>query len=308
MEYYQTRADLLPRIHFVDDTEIFPPYVHKRRRPGEYIIYLIKSGEMFLKEGEVTYTLQEGDCIVLDQDRIHAGVKASTCAYYYIHFKSDEMKLKTEQQEGELAELMQQHRQRSLKSKCYEYEEESENVPLYLPKYFHVSDRKTLTQAEGLLQQAKEAGYRQLEGYKVLQACLVQEMLILLTRSFLTAEQEKSPHQQPAYYPTVQKLQEWLNREYAGKITGGRIEQEFGGNFDYMNRVFKKVTGQTIFSYLTNVRMERAKMLLTLTPMRVREVCEQVGYPDVYYFSRVFKKTTGVSPAAFADMQEEKSL
>ena len=47
----------------------------------------------------------------------------------------------------------------------------------------------------------------------------------------------------------------YLNREYAGDITGQLLEKEFGGNFDYMNRTFKKVTGQTIFRYLNRVRI-----------------------------------------------------
>lgn len=299
MEYYKMRADVLPKIRFVDETVICPPYVHKRRKPGEYIIYVVKSGEMFLEEDGVSYTLREGDVCVLDKDRTHAGTKASTCGYYYIHFQCSSIELVQEKESGAVTAQLEQHRQRSLKSKCFEYEE-CEEVPLWLPKYFHVDDVKVWAQRDSLLKQAVESNYHQLEGFKVLCACRVQEALILLSRCFLTREREKYPRRMPAYYPTVQKLQEFLNREYASEITGERLEKEFGGSFDYMNRVFKKVTGQTIFSYLTDVRISRAKVLILHTPMRMREICERVGYPDVYYFSRVFKKTAGMSPAAFA--------
>ncbi len=293
------RADVLPKIHFVDETVICPPYVHKKRKPGEYIIYIIKSGEMFLEEDGKAYTLKEGDFCILDQDRTHVGTKASTCGYYYIHFSREDICLVEEKCAGEVIEQMQKERQKSLKSKCFAYEE-CENVPLWLPKYFHIPDMKTRVLLDGILKQAIESNYHPLEGYKVLCACRVQEALILLSRCFLTVEREKYPRRMPSYYPTVQKLQEWLNREYASEISGARIEEEFGGNFDYMNRVFKKVTGQTIFSYLTGVRISHAKILILHTPMRMREICERVGYPDVYYFSRVFKKTVGMSPAAFA--------
>lgn len=293
------RADVLPKIHFVDETVIRPPYVHKKRRPGEYIVYVVKSGEMFLEEDGVAFTLREGDVCVLDKARTHVGTKASTCGYYYIHFQSSRIEAHRERYEGELAERMQKQRQKSLKSKCFSYEA-CENVPLCLPKHFHIEDFKVQAGILELLRQATEANYHQLEGYKTMCACRVQEAFILMSRSFLSAERKKSAGRLPVYYPTVQKLQEWLNREYATPISGERLEQEFGGNFDYMNRIFKKVTGQTIFTYLTNVRISHAKVLILHTPMRMREVCERVGYPDVYYFSRVFKKTTGMSPAAFA--------
>lgn len=299
MEYYKMRADVLPKIRFVDETVICPPYVHKRRTPGEYIIYAVKSGEMFLEEDGVSYTLREGDVCVLDRDRTHAGTKASTCGYYYIHFQSDSIELVQETERKEVAETLEQLRQKSLESKCFEYEE-CEDVPLWLPKHFHVDDIKVWAQMDSLLKQAAASNTHQLEGFKVLCACRVQEALILLSRCFLTQEREKRPCRMPAYYPMVQKLQEFLNREYASEITGERLEKELGGSFDYMNRVFKKVTGQTIFSYLTDVRISRAKVLILHTPMRMREICERVGYPDVYYFSRVFKKNVGMPPAAFA--------
>ena len=82
---------------------------------------------------------------------------------------------------------------------------------------------------------------------------------------------------------------------------GERLEEEFDGNFDYMNRIFKRVTGQTIFQYLTAVRMEHAKRLIAQTTMHTGMIGQKVGYPDEYYFSKVFKRNVGMSPRAYAD-------
>ena len=68
-----------------------------------------------------------------------------------------------------------------------------------------------------------------------------------------------------------------------------------------MNRIFKRVTGQTIFQYLTAVRMEHAKRLIAQTTMHTGVIGQEVGYPDEYYFSKVFKRNVGMSPCAYAD-------
>ena len=52
-------------------------------------------------------------------------------------------------------------------------------------------------------------------------------------------------------------------------------------------------------AYLTNLRMEKAKKLLLSTPLSVAEVAERSGYGDYRVFSKVFKKSEGVTPAQY---------
>lgn len=68
---------------------------------------------------------------------------------------------------------------------------------------------------------------------------------------------------------------------------------------DRFNHVFRKITGFPPNVYLTKIRIERAKLLLTDVGMTVGECAESVGYRDVNYFCRVFKKETGVSPKKY---------
>lgn len=67
-------------------------------------------------------------------------------------------------------------------------------------------------------------------------------------------------------------------------------------NADYFCRLFKAETGTTFNSYLTNYRIQKAIELLANTDLKVYEVAEKVGYSNLSYFSRVFKKVTGVNP------------
>lgn len=298
-QLYQMNADILPMIHFIDDTIIRPPYVHKRRRSGEYIMYLIKHGEMYLTENERALTLKEGDICLLDPFLTHAGVKASTCDYYYIHFMHHALQLLPEQEEANILELLLQMRFSSLKSDVLSYEK-CEGNSLYLPKLWHVDDISLWMKIEKLLQAAKQENNNPMENYKLMCACQIQQVFIEISRGYFTSKSEAYTRKLPAYYHKVQALLEWLNSNFQTPVSGERLEQEFDGNFDYMNRVFKQVTGQTIFQYLTQVRIQHAKALLRHTPMKISEAGRRSGFPDEYYFSRIFKKHTGMSPASYA--------
>jgi YesN/AraC family two-component response regulator len=67
----------------------------------------------------------------------------------------------------------------------------------------------------------------------------------------------------------------------------------------YLSRVFKSETGFTIPEYINHVRMEHAKILLNETELSIQEIAISVGFPDSFYFSKIFKKTTGCSPTNY---------
>ena len=65
----------------------------------------------------------------------------------------------------------------------------------------------------------------------------------------------------------------------------------------YFASTFKREMGQTFGKYLENVRMQRAKELLTGTEMTIEEVAERTGYASSLSFRRAFKKVQGVTPS-----------
>ena len=66
----------------------------------------------------------------------------------------------------------------------------------------------------------------------------------------------------------------------------------------YFSKLFKKAFGLSFIEYLTHLRIERAKSLLT-QGMSVREVSDIVGFTEPNYFTRVFKKETGLTPSSY---------
>lgn len=77
------------------------------------------------------------------------------------------------------------------------------------------------------------------------------------------------------------------------------ICRELGVSAAYFSTVFKKETGKTFISYLTDYRMERAVELLLTTTDRTYMIAEKTGYAEPNYFSYVFKKRFGMSPTAY---------
>lgn len=70
----------------------------------------------------------------------------------------------------------------------------------------------------------------------------------------------------------------------------------------YFTALFKQSTGMTPLQYLTDKRMENACRLLSQKEqmhLSIGEIAEMCGYNDIYYFSRIFKKHTGLSPTAW---------
>lgn len=65
------------------------------------------------------------------------------------------------------------------------------------------------------------------------------------------------------------------------------------------SHIFKEVTGTTPKRFIEQRRIEAAKELLTNSELSISEIALSVGYPDPYYFSRVFKKNTGMPPQSY---------
>ena len=74
---------------------------------------------------------------------------------------------------------------------------------------------------------------------------------------------------------------------------------------DHMRRLFREQTGRTPCEYLTNLRIKTAKKYLSsrdITNYSVTEISSMVGFNDVSYFSRIFKKAAGIAPSEFVEL------
>lgn len=296
---YYIDISRLPMVRFAGTDSLTPPQRHIRRRPAEYVLYFIQDGVMHLREGDTEYALRAGDMILLDPAFIHEGTQSSDCTYSYVHFRHDAVR----RTDGELPlKALIELRQGSLSSATFSYEQCANNT-LMLPKYHHFSNMSNFASIVQRVDEIKQRNLTALEHYKQLAATTLLEILIRIERFYITSVVSEHADVPSRTYYTVQSVLTYLNHHYTEKLTGEELSKEFSMNYDYLNRIFKSVMQMSIFQYLTSLRMEQAKVYLATTGYSVGQIGAFVGYPDVYYFCRIFKKYTGQTPREYAQRQ-----
>lgn len=98
---------------------------------------------------------------------------------------------------------------------------------------------------------------------------------------------------------TFRSILNYINQNFTDEISFAEISSLFSINPSYLSQVFKRELGITFTQYLTDTRIKYAKELLTTTGMTISEISEKVGFNQYIYFSKVFKKTVGISPSAY---------
>ena len=97
----------------------------------------------------------------------------------------------------------------------------------------------------------------------------------------------------------VDKIKAIVDEKYSEDLTINDIAEEVFLSPTYMCFIFKQKTGMTINEYLTFVRIEAAKKLLSDSSLKLSEVSRRVGYPNTSYFSKLFKKRVGCNPSEY---------
>lgn len=94
----------------------------------------------------------------------------------------------------------------------------------------------------------------------------------------------------------VDFMTHYIHEHYAEDVTLADLSDKVFISRNHLSIIFRNMTGETFNTYLTRVRIEKARELLLERNMLVYEVAERVGYKNVPYFSTLFKKITGMNP------------
>ncbi len=126
----------------------------------------------------------------------------------------------------------------------------------------------------------------------------------LITKSLIRLKREGG-----AAHGFVQQMTAYVDSHYADEALSLQFmaDNVVYMNADYIGREFTRAMGRKFSSYLLEVRMERAKMLMTAdATLHSYEIAERVGLGNnPHYFSQMFRKYTGVTPKEYRTMHED---
>ena len=105
----------------------------------------------------------------------------------------------------------------------------------------------------------------------------------------------------------ARQIRRFIDNNYYQKIEFSTLARRFGYTRNYISTLFKNKYGVSPSDYLANLRIEKAKRMLTDSAehLSIGQVALAVGFSDALYFSRLFSKKTGVSPSKYKQMEEK---
>lgn len=97
----------------------------------------------------------------------------------------------------------------------------------------------------------------------------------------------------------IDKVKRYISLHIGEELSREDIASYVYLNPDYLTRLFKKETGQTMIEYIQSERIESTKKLMETTNLSVSKIAEKMGYSNFSHFARMFRKHTGLSPLEY---------
>lgn len=98
---------------------------------------------------------------------------------------------------------------------------------------------------------------------------------------------------------SIMEAKRYVDEHFDDHLVSSDLARHFNLSRSYFSICFGKIVGVPFNEYLRNVRIEKAREYLVKTAKSIGEISDMVGYEDEKYFSKVFKKMVGVSPAEY---------
>ncbi|PTX61327.1 two-component system response regulator YesN [Melghirimyces profundicolus] len=148
----------------------------------------------------------------------------------------------------------------------------------------------------------KGNAYSLLEKFEVLKQAETVSQLIHKMHQLIKEYEDTAklfPQQRFSDNQLIKHAIVYIHGHYTGELTLQDVANHVHVSKNYFSIFFKKQTGQNFSDYVTQLRVQKAKDLLKDTELKVYEVAAHSGFNDVKYFSKLFKKMTGLSPVDY---------
>ncbi len=108
-------------------------------------------------------------------------------------------------------------------------------------------------------------------------------------------------HSMKSYSSPVRSAVITIDADLSADLSLSALAKQQNISAGYLSTVFKKETGETLTEYVNRRRVQQAERLLKTTNLQIQTIAQHCGILDVHYFSKIFKKRTGLSPKEFRE-------
>lgn len=98
---------------------------------------------------------------------------------------------------------------------------------------------------------------------------------------------------------TIRKIMDEIKEHYTENITLTGLAEKYSISVSYLSELLKEHLQLSFSEYISSKRIQKAKELLADDSLSIEQIADQTGYNDYFYFTKVFKKNTGISPSKY---------
>jgi AraC-like DNA-binding protein len=236
-------------------------------------------------EGGEYYEIRSGDVFIIEPDRVHAYRVGSQdrLVVYNILFTPSLLK----------AELEAISSFGSFVDFFY--------VEPFLRNEVHFNTRLTLLpkqqlEMKGMLERLKSEHNDKNLGYQLLIKTIMIELFVFLSRCYSLLFNSVQPKR---HAKEIQHILEFIRRHYSQPLTLEQISHFCGLSISAFSSKFKQLTGQSLIDYRNGIRIQAAWEALAESDEKIANISQNVGFEDLSFFNKLFKKKTGLSPGGY---------
>jgi AraC-like DNA-binding protein len=228
--------------------------------PQYHIMAFCTGGQAHYTIDGKDYSVKKGDVLFFPKGKLHAGVSHATdpWSYYVILFDT-----------------------------AYT-DDFSENVLYSLNNIISMTN---ISMSQGLFQDIYHEWTAKKTGYILQSRCRIMEIVCLLLRNIETSGRNTR------HSEAIDRVLHFMADNYKENYTIDQLCHLVGYSPSHFQFVFKKVTGKTVIQYQNDMKINKARDMLQYRSCNVTEAALHVGFNDIYYFSKLFKKKTGQNPS-----------
>lgn len=253
-------------IHTIAERQPNPDWsISNFMNPQYFVLGLALSGESIYEVDGMVYQIREGDCVFFQKGQLHSARSTDDNPWTFITVAFDALSLQN-------------------------------SSPLHLPLPSVILNVQEHTKK--LFVALTEGWLEKQVGYLLLCRALIQEIL------FALVQLNHQRNYEATMYERVNLARHFIIENYMQTITAEDLAKIAGCSESHLRKLFRSVMGIPATQYINTVRIQKAKDLLLTGDVSVSEVYAKVGFPNIQYFSYMFKKILGVPPSVICKMEE----